>query len=238
MLPEASGTPPRVSILMATYNGAGFVRQSIGSLLAQTFSDFELIVVDDCSTDDTVAVLDGIDDPRLKVHRNATNLGVVESRNRCMALASGEYIAMQDHDDLSRPTRLARQVAFLDEHSSTVLVATSANILKGTEIRSPRRPLRSSPALIAWLLLVANPLVCSSIMFRATAARQLGTFMRPDYTYADDYDLYHRLMTAGDIARLDEPLTIYRQHDTMASRMHEDVMMTNAERVLEPSYRL
>lgn len=237
MLPDTSGTPPRVSILMATYNGVRFVRQSIGSLLAQTFRDFELIVVDDCSTDDTIAVLAGIDDRRLKVYRNATNLGVVASRNRCVALAMGEYIAMQDHDDLSLPTRLARQVAFLDENPSIVLVATAANVLNGNEIRSPRRPIRSSPALIAWLLLIANPLVCSSIMFRAATARRLGTFMRSDYTYADDYDLYHRLMVEGGIARLDESLTIYRQHDTMASRMHEDVMMTNAERVLEPSYR-
>ncbi len=229
--------PPRISILMATYNGAAFVRQSISSLLAQTCRDFELIVVDDCSTDATPAILASIDDPRLKVFRNERNAGVVASRNRCLALASGEYIAMQDHDDLSRPTRLARQCAFLDRNPGVVLVATAAHFLADGTIKPPRHPLRSSPALIAWLLLVANPLVCSSIMFRADAARRLDGFMRADYTYADDFDLYHRLMAEGRIARLDEPLVIYRQHEAMTSRTHEDVMMANAERVLVPSYR-
>lgn len=225
---------------MATYNGAGYIRQSINSLLSQTLHDFELIVVDDCSTDTTPDILRSIRDPRLRVFRNDTNLGVVLSRNRCLAQATGEYIAMQDHDDLSRPTRLAKQAAYLDAHPHTVLLGTAAHTLEAGRLAPPKRPTQSSPALLAWLLLVANPLICSSIMFRAAAARQLAQdtdgFMRPDYTYADDFDLYHRMQHFGAVARLDEPLTIYRLHQTNASRTHEDVMTSNAVRVLTPVY--
>jgi glycosyltransferase involved in cell wall biosynthesis len=227
---------PKVSVLMATYNGAGFIRASVNSLLAQTFRDFELIIVDDCSTDSTPDILRSFDDPRIRIFHNETNLGVVLSRNRCLTHATGEYIAMQDHDDLSRPTRLAKQAAFLDANPGVVLLGTAAHTLEDGRIYPPKRPATSSPALLAWLLLVANPLICSSIMFRAAAARQLEEFMRPGYTYADDFDLYHRIQRIGAIARLDKPLTVYRLHQTNASRTHEDLMTDNAVRVLTPAY--
>ena len=231
--PSAS---PRVSVIMATYNGAAFIRQSISSLLAQSYADFEIIVVDDCSTDATPDILRSITDPRLRVLRNDRNMNVVESRNRCFDSVTGEYVAMLDHDDISRPTRLARQVAYLDANPGTVLIGTAAHTLQNGRIAGPRLPGATSPALIGWLLLVANPLVCSSVMFRAAAARRLQPFMRADYTFADDYDLYHRLKGFGAIARIDEPLTLYRLHATNTFRKHEDRMTANAVRVLTPEY--
>jgi hypothetical protein len=227
---------PRVSVIMATYNGARFVRQSINSVLAQTLADVELIVVDDCSTDATPAILQSIADPRLLVLRNAQNLGVVDSRNRCFEHARGAYVAMLDHDDLSRPRRLEQQAAYLDAHPGTVLIGTASHLLQAGRVLPPRLPGETSPALIGWLLLVANPLVCSSVMFRAEAARRLDPFMRPGYAYADDFDLYHRLKPFGAIARLDEPLTLYRLHDENSFRKHEEVMTENAVRVLAPLY--
>jgi len=227
---------PRVTVIMAAYNSARFIRQSINSVLSQTLRDVELIVADDCSTDETQAVLASITDPRLRVLRNAQNLGVVESRNRCFAQARGAYVAMLDSDDLSRPRRLEKQAAYLDAHADTVLIGTAAHLLQTGKILPPRLPGATSPALIGWLLLVANPLVCSSVMFRAAAARPLDPFMRRTYTYAEDFDLYHRLKPFGAIARLDEPLTLYRLHDNNHSRKHEEVMTGNAVRVLEPLY--
>ena len=233
---HGTGHAPRVSVIMATYNGSRYIRQSISSILSQTFRDFELIVCDDCSTDDTLAVLRSIDDPRLRIVRNETNAGVVGSRNRCFALARGQFIAMLDHDDLSRPTRLAKQVRYLDAHFGTVLVGTDAHNFENGRLTPTRHPPRSSPAVIRWLLQVANPLVCSSVMFRADAGRRLGTFMREDCKYADDYDLYHRLLRHGEIARLDEPLTIYRLHASNTFKAQEETMIGNAVKVLAQSY--
>ena len=223
---------PYVSVIMATYNGAKYISNSINSILHQTWQDFELIVADDCSSDGTAEILDGLDDPRVRIFRNPVNLGVVESRNRCFAEARGTYVAMLDHDDLSRPTRLQKQIAYLDSHPGTVLVATDAHVLANGVLTQTKHPKQLTPGLVNWLLHIANPLICSSVMFRAAAVRQLGSFMRLDYTYADDYDLYHRLKMLGDIARLNKSLTIYRLHASNAFRKHEEVMTANAVKIL------
>src|SRR5260370_39420585 len=98
---------PRVSVLMTTYNGAAFIRQSINSVLGQSFRDFELIVVDDGSSDTTAAILASYDDQRLRVIRNARNLGIVVARNRGFAAVRGGYVAALDPDDMSSPNRPA-----------------------------------------------------------------------------------------------------------------------------------
>ncbi len=235
--PKLGRDAPQVSVIMATYNGSAHLRKAVGCLLAQTLRDIEIIIVDDGSTDDTPAILAAFDDARLRIVRNPANLGVVKSRNIAFAMARGIYVAMQDHDDLSLPTRLAKQVAYLDSHPGTVLVGTAAHTTENGRLGPARHAGHTTPALIGWLMLVANPLICSSIMFRGEAARALGELMRADYTYADDYDLYFRLMRHGEAARLDEPLVIYRLHEANASRRHEDIMVANAARVLAPAYR-
>ncbi len=142
---------PRVSVIMATYNGSRFIRQSINSILGQTLQDFELIITDDCSFDSTNVIINSINDSRVKILSNSANLGVVKSRNRCLAAARGQYVAMLDHDDLSRPTRLAKQVAYLEEHPGTMLVGTAAHTLDNGALTPTRHPPRSSPMMIRWL---------------------------------------------------------------------------------------
>jgi glycosyltransferase involved in cell wall biosynthesis len=190
--------PPAVSVLMTTWNGAGgngaggnaaagngggrrrsdrsggFIGAAIASVLAQSFTDFELIVVDDGSTDATPSVLAGIGDPRLRVLRQAANGGVVAARNAGLAAARGRYVAALDHDDLSHPHRLARQVTYLDAHPGVVLVATEIEIEAAGRRTAPDHPTGGEPALIRWLLHVDNPLTWSSVMFRADAVRRLG----------------------------------------------------------------
>ncbi len=231
-----TGDSPAISVIMAAHNAGRTVRASIDSILSQTFTDFEMIVTDDGSSDDTVAVLEAVRDPRLRIFRNTVNQGVVGSRNRCFEHARGRMIAMLDSDDLSAPTRLARQLAYLDANPETVLVGTAARMLDAGVLRGMRYPVVTTPGLIRWLLHVANPLVCSSVMFRAETVRRQGEFMRASYTYAEDYEFYLRMAALGDIARLDSSLTIYRLHDGNMSKRNEQAMIDNAVRVLEPSY--
>jgi hypothetical protein len=101
---------------------------------------------------------------------------------------------------------------------------------------APDHPTGGDPTLIHWLLHVDNPLTWSSVMFRADAVRRLGAFMRPDYELADDFDLYHRLLTLGDIARLDEALTVYRWHASNTTYGREDALNANAVKVLAAAY--
>jgi glycosyltransferase involved in cell wall biosynthesis len=225
-----------VSVLMTTWNGAGFIGASIASVLGQSFSEFELIVVDDGSTDATARVLAGIGDRRLRVVRQAVNGGVVAARNAGFAVARGQYVAALDHDDLSHPERLARQVAYLDVHPGVVLVATEIEIEAAGRRRAPDHAAGGEPALMRWLLHVDNPLTWSSVMFRADAVRGLGVFVRPAFELADDFDLYHRLLGVGEIARLDEVLTVYRWHARNTTYGREDALNANAVKVLVAAY--
>ncbi|MDB5703307.1 MAG: glycosyl transferase family 2 [Sphingomonas bacterium] len=227
---------PAISVIMAAYNGAGLIVETLESLKAQSFTDFEVIIVDDCSTDDTLAVARGFGDPRIRVIAAETNQGVVASRNRAVAEARGRYIAALDHDDLCHPDRFARQVAYLDEHPDTVLVGTAAAILEnGVLLPGSLAPV-STPMLIEWLLRIENPLVWSSVMMRGDAARQLDPFTRPDMVFAEDFDLYHRIGKLGTIARLDDELMTYRRHTGSASQRHVDAMTGRATDVLEAAY--
>jgi len=231
----ASGAPA-ISVVMAAYNGAGLIEDTIASVLVQGFADFELIVVDDASTDDTLARLRAIDDPRLVVIAAETNGGPVVARNRAFAAARGGYIVGLDQDDLCHPDRFATQIAYLESHPDTVLVASAVDLLENGAIRLPRAPLRTSPALIDWRLQFGNPLVWSSVMFRADAARRLDVFERVDRRYAEDFDLYHRLAALGGLARIDRPLVTYRMHPGGASQRYRQAMDASAAAVLAEPY--
>src|SRR5262245_820186 len=135
----SGGAAPRVSVMMAAYNGGNLIRESINSVLAQSFTDFEMIIIDDCSTDDTPEVLRSYTDQRLRILRNEVNLGVVGTRNRGLEEAHGDYIAILDQDDVSRPNRLAAQVAYLDSHPGTVLIASDAEWLEDGKLRPTGR---------------------------------------------------------------------------------------------------
>lgn len=226
---------PTVSVIMPTYNGAGHVAETIESVLRQSFEDWELVIVDDCSTDATPAVLARFTDRRISVIASPVNNGPVAARNLAFAAARGRYVAGLDQDDLCHPNRFAAQVAYLERHPDTVLVASAALLREGVTGPWPGEH-RLSPAMIDWLMLTQNPLVWSSVMFRAEAARRLDPFERPEVRYAEDFDLYHRLRAFGRIARIDAPLLTYRCHPGGASQKYREQMAASAGRVLAGRY--
>ncbi len=232
-----AATAPRVSVLMTTRNGARFIRDSIDSVLAQTRTDFELIIVDDGSTDETPSLLAGYDDPRLRVIRPERNLGVAEARNFGLAVCRGEYVAALDHDDISLPERLAVQVRYLDAHPEVVLAGTEVllRMQDGRTLPTDHVP-GSSPALVHWMLHVDNPFTWSSVMIRAAALRRLGIFLRREAEPADDFDLYHRLSGIGALARLNETLTIYRWHAGNTTYAQSERLFASACATLARAY--
>lgn len=227
---------PVVSVIMAAYNGAELLPATLATLQKQTFTDFEVIVVDDCSTDNTREILRAWPDQRVRLIALEQNGGPVRARNRALAQARGRYIAALDQDDLCLPDRFARQVAYLDAHPGTVLLASATEVFEGARVLpSPHVP-HTTPGLLRWLIRIENPIVWSSVMLRTDAARRLEPFTRPDILYAEDFDLYHRMAALGDIARLDTPLLAYRRHAGGASQRYEDTMLASARRVLAGAY--
>jgi GT2 family glycosyltransferase len=228
---------PTVSVIMAAYNGAALLGETIASLQAQSFADWELIAVDDCSKDDTLTVLRDFADPRIRVIASETNGGPVVARNRAFAEARGRYVAALDQDDLCLPERFARQVAYLDAHPDVVLVSTAAKLLEDGKVSAGHWPRPLTPGLIDWLMLVRNPIVWSSVMFRTEAARRLDPFERPEMRYVEDFDLYHRLREFGRLAQIDEELMLYRCHAGGASNMFNLTMREHAEALLFERHR-
>jgi glycosyltransferase involved in cell wall biosynthesis len=228
---------PTVSVVMATYNGAAKLQETLHSLLAQTLTDFELIAVDDCSTDGTRHILDSFADPRIKILSTPVNGGPVGARNLAVTAATGRYIAALDQDDISLPHRLARQVATLDAQPNIVALGTAARRLVNGRLVRDRLGTNTTPGFIRWMLLVMNPLVWSSVMLRRSAVEKLDVFSRQERLFAEDFDLYHRLAAHGEIARLDEVLTTYRWHQGGASSTSASQMIASAGAVLEDAYR-
>ncbi len=227
-----TGAVPIVSVVMAAYNGAALIEETLNSVSRQTMDAFEVIVVDDCSTDATRDVVARWHDPRVRLIALPQNGGPVRARNHALAHARGRYIAALDQDDLCHPDRFARQVAFLDANADVALVGTATQVLSASGIAPSTHPRITTPALIGWLLRFSNPLVWSSVMVRGSVARALEPFTRPDMLYAEDFDLYHRAAAAGQVARIDAPLVTYRSHAGGCSQRYEEVMLASAERVL------
>jgi GT2 family glycosyltransferase len=229
-------TTPTVSVIMATYNGADLIGETLDRLRAQTFADFELIVVDDCSTDETAEKIEGAGDPRFRVFRSDRNQGPVLARNRAIRHARGRYVAALDHDDLCAPDRFARQVAYLDAHPDVVLLGTNTSVLQNGKLIASSLPAVTTPFLIEWLIRIMNPLVWSSVMLRREAALRLDPFTRNDRLYAEDFDLYHRLGRLGRLARLDDDLLTYRSHGGGLSQRRTDDMAESAMQVLAEAH--
>lgn len=227
---------PIVSVVIPAYNGAALIGETLASLGEQTLTAWEALVVDDCSSDDTRALVRNWPDPRVRLIENVVNGGPVKTRNRGFAEARGRYLAGLDQDDLCRPERLARQVAYLEANSDVVLVGTQTEQLVDGHVLPMNYAPHTTPDLIAWLSCIENPLAWSTVMVRADAARRLDPFTRPEILYAEDFDLYHRIVALGRIARLDEPLVIYRQHDGGVSKRFTAMMRASATRVLAQAH--
>ena len=223
---------PAVSVVIPAYNGARWLPATLTSLAEQTLTDWEAIVIDDCSPDDGAALVEAWPDPRVRLLRMPANGGPVRARNAGVAAARGRHIAGLDQDDLCRPDRLRAQVTYLDAHPGCALLGTQVEYLTGETIAPSGYSPVTTPGLLAWLLRIENPLAWSSVMVRGEMARALQPFTRPELLYAEDFDLYGRALAFGGIARLDRPLLLYRQHDGGASRRFVATMRASAAAVL------
>lgn len=210
---------PLVSVLMPIYNGAADLGKALDSVLSQTFSDFEVIAINDGSKDDSAALLNAVDDPRVRViHQD--NMGLAATLNRGLSMARGALIARQDQDDLSHPERFARQVSFLQSNPKCVLLGTAAEIWIGDEPTDRAHDHPTEHALLVFDLLFNNPFVHSSVMMRRDAVLALGGYTTDkDRQPPEDYELWSRLARHGRVANLPERLVVYREVPQSMSRV-------------------
>jgi len=196
---------PRVSVVMSVYNGERFLPQAVDSILAQTFTDFEFIVVDDGSTDGTAEILRDYTDPRLHVVRQE-NIGLIGSLTRAIGIASAKYIARMDADDISLPKRLEWQLVWLESHPQTAVLGTQVSEIGDDELTIRRHyyPMDSTGIERA-LLRGATALCHGSVVFRRACFKRVGGY-RQRFEHAEDYDLWLRLIERYDMGNLAEIL--------------------------------
>ena len=223
-------TAPKISLIMSVYNGEDYLAEAIESVLNQTFKDFELIVINDCSTDSTGEILNRFAelDKRVKVHTNEVNLRLPSSLNKAISYAQGKYIARMDADDICLPERLEKQYNFMENNPSVALSSCRFMTLKNGVISSGGCGGKSDNESIKALLLVTNPILHPGIIAKADAIRSLG--YDKNFTCTEDMELWTRFVMAGyDIEIMPEYLMIYRLHDkqiteTTLEKQHKEVI--------------
>lgn len=202
---------PTVSVVMAVKNGGQIMREAIDSILNQTFTDFEFIIINDGSTDETLEVLAEYKDPRIQVY-SQENQGVARSANRGIALARGIYVARQDHDDISLPTRLEKQLAYLETHPKCGLLGTAAEIWTGKEPSGRYHDHPTDNEILKVEMLFDNPFVNTSTLFRKSIIRDVGLYNpTAQITPLDDFEFISRVSHKYEVANLSERLVIYRE---------------------------
>lgn len=222
---------PRVSVLMPVYNAGQYLAQAIDSIVSQTLKDWELILINDGSTDDSDTIISRYKDSRIYYVKNETNLGLIKTLNKGIDYCGGKYIARMDADDISHPDRLKLQVSFLDNHPDHVLCGTDATVVDATGMQTGKiRNLCHNEALQINLLF-SPPFIHPSVMIRSDVLR--NNKYDEAYKHVEDYELWTRITKVGKLANIGKDLLKYRWHDSNVSVLNGEVQNALKDRVIE-----
>jgi glycosyltransferase involved in cell wall biosynthesis len=226
-----AGTPvnPKVSVCIPVYNGKDYISEAIQSVLAQTYRDFELVIVDNASTDGTLELIQRVQDPRLRIERNSSNIGFEGNWNRCLELARGEFVKILPADDLIAPDCLEMQVKVLETHPELALVCSARTIidLNGRNLASRgmgKKPLFLSSTDVMKRILSAgtNPVgEPGAVLFRSMNIPHAGPFTTKNF-YVVDVDYYVRHLAFGGLGYLPSPLAFFRVSAQSSSSVYKD----------------
>lgn len=229
---------PLVSVIMPVFNAESYLSEAVESILSQTFPDFELITIDDCSTDGSLAVLKSFAerDTRVRLLENERNLGVTPTLNRGLKEAQGELIARMDADDISLPERLEKQIAFPQANPQIGLISGDAVAIdaEGAAVDEDFS-LTVEPGYIKWLLHFTCPITHPAVMGRKALFEQAGGY-DPEILYAEDYDLWQRMSQYTQLSNLGEVVLKKREHSQAIGITRREIMMRSHRLVQQRAF--
>jgi len=220
---------PKVSVLMSVYNGQKYLSEAIESILCQTFSDFEFLIINDGSTDCSRDIILSYDDPRIRLIENHQNIGLTKSLNNGIKQAEGEYIVRQDDDDISLPSRLKKQVLFMDKYSQIGICGTWIKTFSNGDQSIGKTPL-DHKRIQGWLLfepVINHP----TFIMRKNAIFEKNLFYDETFTYAQDYQMLALFGQYFHLANIGEVLVNCRIHENQIKAMHRQSQDTFADKV-------
>ena len=221
---------PEISVIMSVYNGEAYLKEAIESVINQTFTNWELVVINDCSTDSTSEILSDFasEDERIKVYTNEVNLKLPTSLNKAISLSGGKYIARMDADDICLPDRLEKQFKFMEENDHVALSSCRFMTVKNGVYASGGAGGRCDNDAVKAMLLVSNPILHPGVIAKSEVLKKMC--YDTTLTCTEDLELWTRMAMQGiKMHILDECLLIYRLHDkqitsTTLERQHTEVL--------------
>jgi len=215
-----------VSVIMPVYNGERYVSQAVKSILGQTYSNFELIVVNDGSTDKTEKILSSF--PQI-IYVKQNNQGIACSLNIGINRSKGKYIVRLDADDICFPNRIEKQVNFLERNPDIDLVGSSATIIDSGDRRWGIQRMPGSDTEIRWASLFKSPFIHPSVTIRREIAEEFTDLYDPNFVPTEDYELWIRVLKNHKAANISEPLLYYRVHSKGATATANEKIKENSK---------
>jgi glycosyltransferase involved in cell wall biosynthesis len=214
-----------ISVILPVYNGESFISEAIESILTQTYKNFELIIINDGSTDKTVEQINKFSDSRIRFIDNGINLGLISSLNKGLENTNGDFVARMDADDICHPNRFELQLDFLLSNPDVVMCGTQINILgKETEISYP-----STFEQIKYGLAFRSTFAHPTVMFRSDLFRNKQLKYSLEFPHCEDYELWTRIIKIGKVANLNHKLLSYRNHSLQVSNKYEHIQSENSD---------
>lgn len=210
---------PQVTVLMPVYNGEPYLRAAIDSILNQSFTDFEFLIINDGSTDQSLKTIKSCKDRRIRLVNQRSNQGLIATLNRGFAVAKGRLIARMDCDDISMPERLSKQVAFMEEHPEVGVCGSWIEYFMGKELVM-NFPV--SHEEIVQAMPYFNPMAHPTLVIRREVLQTQSVLFDAAYPHVEDYELWTRLAQVTRFANLPEVLLKYRIHPEQIGRVHSE----------------
>jgi glycosyltransferase involved in cell wall biosynthesis len=227
---------PKISVIMPVYNSSQFLRAAIESILNQTMSDYEFIIINDGSNDESVEIISEYErkDARICFINNKENSGLIDVLNQGISVSTGDYIARMDADDISLPQRFKVQSQFLDTHPEVGVVGSNVHFIDSSGrrisnfINNPRLPQTTNQ--IKWSLCFSCCLIHPTIMMRQELVKKVGGYNK-QAKHAEDYDLWERMSVITNYYNLSQKYLLLRKHEKNVTVLHMDTTLGNSQKI-------
>lgn len=224
-----------ITVFIALYNSEKYIEETLNSLFCQTFTNFEILIINDASTDKSVEIVEKFKHSKIRLIHNETNKGICYTRQRGINEARGKYIAIIDSDDIAIHDRLEKQFDFLENNPEIVLCGTNAKFIdENNKEINHQHIVNHEPELIKIMLLFANQFINSSILIKKDAILNVGGYKKE---IAEDYDLFVRIAEKYKTANLKEKLVCYRMHNVSDSRTKKELYAIAEKEILSYQFK-